>query len=330
MVHALVVVAGCSGSSPASRTLVDAGGDGGGGAAAPSCKGSGAGVSACGAAGESCCTTLAVPPGTFFRSDDPISTNSLGKSFPATIAGVSVDKYEVTVGRFRAFVAAEVAGYRPTAGSGKHGTGLNGGKESGWDAAWNANLASSTAEWSRDLACDPAGSTKYATWSAAAGDAEDHPINCVDWYEAYAFCIWDGGFLPTEAEWNYTASGGDDQRVYPWSSPASSITLDCAHANYETSCAAKGTSKVGAESPAGDGKWGHADLGGNVFEWNLDYYAMTYPTPCDDCAELTSGEYRVIRGGSFDGMSVCLLNSLRETSLPADRSTGIGFRCARP
>jgi formylglycine-generating enzyme required for sulfatase activity len=282
---------------------------------------------------------LSVPGGTFFRSYDGVSTNGASKDYPATISAVSVDEYEVTVGRFRRFVAAEVAGWRPSAGSGKHtelasGKGLNDGTEAGWDASWTSNIATTSDEWSSFLACDAPGSTETdATWTASVGPNEDHPINCVDWYEAYAFCIWDGGFLPTEAEWNYTAAGGSDQRVYPWSSPSTSTTLDCKHADYSTSwpgqACAKGTNVVGAESPVGDGKWGHADLAGNVFEWTLDWDAP-YSASCDDCANLASGEYRVIRGGSFDGQAVCLLNSLRETSIPDGRSTGVGFRCARP
>jgi formylglycine-generating enzyme required for sulfatase activity len=103
-------------------------------------------------------------------------------------------------------------------------------------------------------------------------------------------------------------------------------------------CVSAGTTSVGSESPRGDGKWGHSDLAGNVFEWVLDWYSPTYPSSCDDCANLTeppagdagSGAYRVIRGGSFDGSPACLLNSLRETSTPVGRSTGIGLRCARP
>ena len=50
----------------------------------------------------------------------------------------------------------------------------------------------------------------YQTWLDTPGTPteEDYPINCIDWYEAFAFCIWDGGYLPTEAEWGYAAAGG--------------------------------------------------------------------------------------------------------------------------
>src|SRR5580704_6839465 len=55
------------------------------------------------------------------------------------------------------------------------------------------------------------------TWTETAGSSENLPITEAHWYAAYAFCIWDGGFLPSEAEWNYAAAGGSDQRAYPWS-----------------------------------------------------------------------------------------------------------------
>src|SRR5213076_223676 len=97
------------------------------------------------------------------------------------------------------------------------------------------------------------------------------PITCATWFELYALCIWDGGFLPTEAEWNYAAAGGNEQRAYPWSSPSSSLTIDETYASYSVAlgtecygdgiagCAVTDLVLVGGKS-GGDGKWTHADM----------------------------------------------------------------------
>jgi len=52
-------------------------------------------------------------------------------------------------------------------------------------------------------------------------------MNCVNWYLAFAFCTWASSRLPTEAEWNYAAAGGDEQRRYPWGNedPGADIAL---------------------------------------------------------------------------------------------------------
>jgi formylglycine-generating enzyme required for sulfatase activity len=282
---------------------------------------------------------LPIPGGQFYRSYDALTFTD--QAHPASVTGFSLDKYEVSVGRFRQFVSAVVASWRPAASSGKR-TDLNlgkgrvnvgpaGGNEAGWDAAWDAQLASSTASWKTNLAC-----ADGATWTATAGKNERLPITCVNWYEALAFCIWDEGRLPSEAEWNEAASGGMEQRVYPWSSPASSPTIDCAHANYHGApgpdyCVSPGTgaaNAVGAESPLGDGRWGHADLAGNVFEWVLDWDAPYTPS-CPDCIYFDDLPNHVIRGGSYNNDAPFLLSSARRASGTADRAGNIGVRCAR-
>ncbi len=57
-----------------------------------------------------------------------------------------------------------------------------------------------------------------STWTPSTGAQESLPMNCINWFEAYAFCIWDGGFLPSEAEWLYADVGGSGEREYPWGS----------------------------------------------------------------------------------------------------------------
>jgi sulfatase modifying factor 1 len=107
----------------------------------------------------------------------------------------------------------------------------------------------------------------------------------------FAFCAWDGGYLPTEAD--YAASGGSEQRAYPWSSPADSVTIGPTYASYSclgdglAGCTTTDCIPVGSH-PAGNGRWGQSDLGGNVHEWILDLadFPGTYPNPCVDCAEL--------------------------------------------
>jgi sulfatase modifying factor 1 len=273
----------------------------------------------------------------------------------------------VTVGRFRQYVnyLTSASGAPPANSSGIH-THVNGGLglvselsvpsvsdslfgppgapiyETGWDATdWNAQIATGSgaaATWSTNLSCSTSSEliSAYgsilpaATWTTVAGSQENLPINCVDWYEAYAFCIWDGGFLPSESEWNYVAAGGSDQRAYPWSPafPPGAIAIDCSQANYD-GCPTGVVHAVGSTSPAGDGKWGQSDLAGNVWEWNLDWNESTYVTPCADCANLTTASFRVIRGGSFGNTPPVLLVSFRDEQDPEYRGDLVGVRCAR-
>jgi len=250
------------------------------------------------------------------------------------VSAFRLDKYEVTVGRFRRFVSAGQGTKLdpPPAGTGAHAI-IPG---SGWDSSWNGNLVADTTTLIAAVKCRPG----YQTWTDVSGVDETLPMNCVTWYEAMAFCAWDTGYLATEPEWNFAAAGGDEQRAYPWSSPPGSLNIDCSYANYYvdppsgycTAAIGGSANRVGSESPKGDGRWGQSDLAGEMFEWVLDWYTSPYPTTtCDDCANLTPTQIRVIRSGGFNAEVTALRTAKRLTvDPPTTRFINVGFRCARP
>jgi formylglycine-generating enzyme required for sulfatase activity len=274
----------------------------------------------CGPSGEDdCCRSLPVAGGTFYRSYDGL--DYLDKDAPATVSDFYLDKYEVTVGRFRTFVNAGLGTQSnpPAAGVGAHPK-IAG---SGWNPAWNANLAPNTDALKTAHKCFAG----YQSWTDAAGADESKPVNCLDWYTAFAFCAWDGGRLATEAEWNYAASGGDEQRYYPWSNPPTSKTIDDSYAAY-CGGTCKSLQRVGSKSPKGDGRWGQSDLGGNAWEWTLDANSPTFPVPCQDCAVMTGGPLRNFRSGAFDDIAATLRSATRHVYHPNYHGI-VGVRCAR-
>ena len=269
----------------------------------------------CGSGGdESCCASPVVIGGMYNRNND--------LAYPATVSDFRLDRFEITVGRFRAFVDAYDAspGSKPMSGVGAHPKISN----SGWQVNWSANMAADQAALKTAVMC----SSTSQTWTDAVGGNENKPINCLSWYEAFAFCAWDGGRLPTDAEWNYAAAGGSEQRQYPWSTPPTSVTIDSTYAVYSSAPILA----VGSKSEKGDGRWMQADLAGGVWEWNLDWYVNPYATPsCDDCAVVLPGNAsgRVRRGGGWANTALDVLSSNRVTYDPINHGKLNGARCAR-
>jgi formylglycine-generating enzyme required for sulfatase activity len=148
----------------------------------------------------------------------------------------------------------------------------------------------------------------------------DHPVLCVDWYGAVAYCEWAEARLPTEAEWEYAARGPDNF-IYPWgNSPPDNTLLNYA-GNVDD------TTKVG--SYPGGASWCQAlDMAGNVWEWVADWHgkhpseAQTNPTG------QPVGEYKMVHGGSYVDGPTCVRAAHRFQGLPDDRSPSRGFRCA--
>jgi formylglycine-generating enzyme len=272
---------------------------------------------------ESCCASLVVDGGTFNRSNDPI--------YPATLSSFRLDRFEVTVGRFRKFVEAYPTN-KPAIDAGAHPLI----EQSGWKEKWNDSLTAD--QMALRTALKTCGA--HPTWTDSATTQELLPINCVSWYEAFAFCAWDNARLATDAEWNYAAVGGNQQRYYPWSNPPSAMLIapdvaiyDCrGDGSAAQACALTDILAVGSLSPGGDGLWGHANLGGNMFEWLRDSYEPTgkMPVPCTDCADITTASDQVVRGGGWASTSEDLMNTTRLPATPDLRDEQLGFRCARP
>ena len=293
---------------------------------------------------DDCCASLAVPGGSFLQFDDP--------AYPTTVSAFRLDAFEVTAGRFRAWVEAtdgNLRGSAPAVGMGAHPK-IPG---SGWRAEWSSVLPTSRADVDSMLGpeqcqvganLDDFGALTWwtpalqAKLSASAADRPDilaassrealdeKPLVCVPWQVLFAFCVWDGGRLPTNAEFGFAAAGGAEQRDFPWGNlPDDQVARIGEHENLSVVplftpgasfvVAALWDPASGANvfpesyaftwggryaSPhdnalhiapvgrrvAGRGKWGHSDLAGNVYEWMLDEGPIR-PGPCVDCANVS-------------------------------------------
>lgn len=152
-------------------------------------------------------------------------------------------------------------------------------------------------------------------------DKSTLPVVNVSWDDATAYCKWETKRLPTEAEWERAARGGNEKGMYPWGDRA----IAAKDARYNSDSPAPVCSKE-------KNYLGLCDMIGNVWEWTADWYDRTYyeSSPTENPPGPEKGIYRVLRGGSwFDQPPLFLTVSYRSWARPAERSATIGFRCAK-
>lgn len=246
-----------------------------------------------------CCESLWVPGGSFlmgFSAGELPESEGLtarDRDHQVVSSGFYLDRFEVTRQRFQRFL--ESYAEPPMHDSGAHPE-IEG---SGWQSGWNVEL-SSTVEMLLD---------QRRSSDVDMTDSPNVPAIELTWFAAFAFCIWDGGRLPTESEWEYAAAGGALNRPYPWGADPSVIeTLQ-----------RDPLPEVGSNAEA-RAFFGHDDMGGGAYEWVFDWF---------DDAEFA----RVVRGSRHrsccDDLETEFLAAARDSALPGAPLEGGGARCAR-
>ena len=253
-----------------------------------------------------------IPAGPFLmgsdRQKDPNARDNELPQHTMTLPAYRISRVPVTVAQFAAFVQA--TGY------------VTSGEKAGWSYVWGG------AQWER---------RQDASWRTPYGPGSDvnqkgqHPVTCVSWMDALAFCAWAGVQLPSEAEWE-KAARGPDGRIYPWGNKAPDRT----RCNFDAD--GGDTSALGIY-PLGASPYGVLDMAGNVWEWTRSAWGQrweapdfTYPYDPHDGREDVSRTdlQRALRGGSWHNGAHHVRSALRYRGSAANRSGDVGFRVILP
>ena len=189
-----------------------------------------------------------------------------------------------------------------------------------------------------------------ATWrtpfgpgvSPDAARADRHPVVHITWNDAEAYCHWARKRLPTEAEWEFAARGGLEQKTYPWGNallkknvPRCNIYDGDFPDQFRGKGNYRGTCEVDDFEP---NRYGLFNCVGNVWEWCADWFSAQYPKTLAvegdsvrDPSGPSRGTQRVQRGGSYlchDSYCNRYRVSARIGNTPDSSGSNVGFRCA--
>ena len=250
---------------------------------------------------------------------------------PVSLRPFLIDKYPVTNELFRSFV--EATGYRTEA------------ERFGWSFVFRSHIPPGRL---RELVADRLTAAPWwckvfgAKWDAPEGPGSnlqrrnDHPVVHASWNDAAAFARWLGQRLPTEAEWEYAARGGLEQKLYPWGNkprPDKEHRCNIWQGEFPMNDTGddgyRGTCPVDAFPPNG---YGIFSTTGNTWEWCTDWFSADFHMTGgqDNPSGPPAGTNRVMKGGSFlCRKSYCnrYRVAARTSNTPDSSTSNIGFRC---
>lgn len=284
--------------------------------------------------GEGLHEDILIPKGTFAMGDafeEGYAADGEGPVHEVALDAFRIDATAVTNEMFARFV--QQTGYRTEAE--RYGTSavfhllVKAPKQDIIGAAagapWWANVRG--ADWAHPLG-------RNSKWQ----DIPDHPVVHVSHEDAQAYCRWAGRRLPSEAEWEYAARGGLEQRRFAWGdelTPGGEHLANIWQGSFPTHNSLEdgylGTAPVRTFPPNGYGLY---EVAGNVWEWCEDWFLPKYyrNAPRDNPQGPTIGRGRVMRGGSYlchDSYCNRYRVAARTSNTPESSSGNCGFRTAK-